>query len=74
MISLPNRTGQSGTDGGVARGPNADEAKAAGADLVGAEIFAAKINAGEMNFRALRGHAGLMGVVGRSSVSAMPAA
>jgi hypothetical protein len=48
-----------------ARGPKAEEAKAAGADVVGAEDLAEKINAGEMNFERCVATPDMMGVVGR---------
>src|SRR3954462_5183243 len=50
MIALPNGTGKSVRVAVFARGAKADEAKAAGADLVGAEDLAEKITAGEMGF------------------------
>ena len=65
MIELPNGTGKSVRVAVFARGPKADEAKAAGADLVGAEDLAEKINAGEMNFERCIATPDLMGVVGR---------
>jgi large subunit ribosomal protein L1 len=65
MISLPNGTGKSVRVAVFARGPKADEAKAAGADLVGAEDLAEKINAGEMNFERCIATPDMMGVVGR---------
>ena len=57
MIELPNGTGKSVRVAVFARGAKAEEAKAAGADLVGAEDLAEKINAGEIEFRALHRHA-----------------
>ena len=65
MIELPNGTGKSVRVAVFARGAKADEAKAAGADLVGAEDLAEKINAGEMNFERCVATPDMMGVVGR---------
>jgi large subunit ribosomal protein L1 len=65
MVELPNGTGKSVRVAVFARGPKADEAKAAGADLVGAEDLAEKINAGEMNFERCIATPDMMGVVGR---------
>jgi large subunit ribosomal protein L1 len=65
MVELPNGTGKSVRVAVFARGPEAEEAKAAGADLVGAEDLAEKINAGEMNFERCIATPDMMGVVGR---------
>ena len=65
MIELPNGTGKSVRVAVFARGAKADEAKAAGADVVGAEDLAEKINAGEMNFERCIATPDMMGVVGR---------
>src|SRR6202790_2118199 len=65
MIELPNGTGKSVRVAVFARGPKAEEAKAAGADLVGAEDLAEKINAGEINFERCVATPDMMGVVGR---------
>ncbi len=50
MVSLPSGTGATVRVAVFARDAKADEAKAAGADIVGAEDLADKIKAGEMNF------------------------
>jgi large subunit ribosomal protein L1 len=65
MIALPNGTGKSVRVAVFARGAKAEEAKAAGADLVGAEDLAEKITAGEMNFERCVATPDMMGVVGR---------
>ena len=59
MIELPNGTGK------FARAAKAEEAKAAGADVVGAEDLAEKINGGEINFERCIATPDMMGVVGR---------
>ena len=65
VVNLPNGTGKTVRVAVFARGAKADEAKAAGADLVGAEDLAEKINAGEMNFERCVATPDMMGVVGR---------
>jgi large subunit ribosomal protein L1 len=65
MIELPNGTGKSVRVAVFARGPKAEEAKAAGADVVGAEDLAEKINGGEINFERCIATPDMMGVVGR---------
>ena len=50
LISLPNGTGKTLRVGVFARGPKAEEAQAAGADVVGAEDLAEKVQAGEIDF------------------------
>ena len=50
VVTLPNGTGRSVRVGVFARGPKADEAKAAGADVVGAEDLVEKVNAGQIDF------------------------
>src|SRR5215468_5185436 len=65
MIELPNGTGKSVRVAVFARGPKAEEAKTAGADLVGAEDLAEKINGGEINFDRCVATPDMMGVVGR---------
>jgi large subunit ribosomal protein L1 len=65
LISLPNGTGKTLRIGVFARGPRAEEALAAGADVVGAEDLAEKIQAGEINFDRCIATPDMMGVVGR---------
>jgi large subunit ribosomal protein L1 len=48
VVTLPNGSGRSQRVAVFARGPKADEAKAAGADLVGAEDLVEKVNAGNI--------------------------
>jgi large subunit ribosomal protein L1 len=65
MVSLPNGTGKTVRVAVFAKGAKADEALAAGADIVGAEDLAEKIQAGEMNFDRCIAAPDMMGVVGR---------
>ena len=65
LTSLPNGTGKTVRVGVFARGAKADEANAAGADVVGAEDLAEKIQAGEINFDRCIATPDMMGVVGR---------
>src|ERR1700756_1788417 len=65
LISLPHGTGKTLRVGVFARGPKAEEATAAGADVVGAEDLAEKIQAGEINFDRCIATPDMMGVVGR---------
>src|SRR5471030_3295904 len=50
LTSLPNGTGRTVRVGVFARGAKAEEAQAAGADVVGAEDLAEKIQAGTIEF------------------------
>src|SRR5579864_688488 len=50
VVSLPNGTGRTLRVAVFAKGAKADEAKAAGADIVGAEDLVATVNGGEINF------------------------
>src|SRR6201992_3407636 len=50
LTSLPNGTGKTVRVGVFARGAKADEATAAGADVVGAEDLMEKVQAGDINF------------------------
>jgi large subunit ribosomal protein L1 len=65
LTSLPNGTGKTVRVGVFARGPKAEEASQAGADVVGAEDLAEKIQAGEINFDRCIATPDMMGVVGR---------
>src|SRR3954465_747023 len=50
VVTLPNGTGRSQRVAVFARGPKADEAKAAGADVVGAEDLVEKVQGGNVDF------------------------
>ncbi|TWB34306.1 large subunit ribosomal protein L1 [Nitrospirillum pindoramense] len=65
MVQLPNGTGKTVRVAVFARGAKADEALAAGAELVGAEDLADKIQAGEMNFDRCIATPDMMALVGR---------
>jgi large subunit ribosomal protein L1 len=65
LVSLPNGTGKAVRVAVFARGPKAEEAQAAGADVVGAEDLAEKIQAGEINFDRCIATPDMMAVVGR---------
>jgi large subunit ribosomal protein L1 len=64
LTSLPNGTGKTVRVGVFARSAKADEAIAAGADVVGAEDLAEKIQAGEINFDRCIATPDMMGVAG----------
>ncbi|MFV0322718.1 MAG: 50S ribosomal protein L1 [Alphaproteobacteria bacterium] len=64
-VAMPNGTGKTVRVAVFARDEKAEEAKAAGADLVGAEDLAEKIQAGEINFDRCIATPDMMGVVGR---------
>jgi large subunit ribosomal protein L1 len=65
LTSLPNGTGKTVRVGVFARGAKADEATAAGADVVGAEDLAEKVQAGDIAFDRCIATPDMMGVVGR---------
>ena len=65
VVVLPNGTGRTQRVGVFARGAKADEAKAAGADVVGAEDLVEKVNGGEINFDRCIATPDLMPLVGR---------
>jgi large subunit ribosomal protein L1 len=62
---MPNGTGKTMRVAVFARDAKADEAKEAGADLVGAEELAEAIQGGESNFDRVIASPDMMGVVGR---------
>ena len=65
LLSLPNGTGKTLRVGVFARGPKAEEARAAGADVVGAEDLAEKCQAGEFGFARCIAPPDMMALVGR---------
>jgi large subunit ribosomal protein L1 len=65
LTNLPNGTGKTVRVGVFARGAKADEATAAGADVVGAEDLMEKVQAGEINFDRCIATPDMMGIVGR---------
>jgi large subunit ribosomal protein L1 len=65
LTNLPNGTGKTVRVGVFARGAKAEEAIAAGADVVGAEDLAERIQAGEIAFDRCIATPDMMGVVGR---------
>lgn len=64
-IILPHGTGKKIRVAVFAKGPKAEEAKAAGADFVGAEDLAAKIEGGFLDFDRVIAHPEMMAVVGK---------
>ena len=65
VVAMPNGTGKSMRVAVFAKDAKADEAKAAGADLVGAEDLAEAIQNGEAGFDRVIATPDMMGVVGR---------
>src|SRR6266849_8829111 len=65
VVNLPNGSGRSMRVAVFARGAKADEAKAAGADVVGAEDLVEKVNAGNIDFDRCIATPDLMPLVGR---------
>jgi large subunit ribosomal protein L1 len=65
VVNLPNGTGRTQRVGVFARGAKADEARAAGADVVGAEDLVEKVNAGNIDFDRCIATPDMMGLVGR---------
>jgi large subunit ribosomal protein L1 len=65
VCNLPNGSGRTVRVAVFARGAKADEATAAGADIVGAEDLVERINAGNIDFDRCIATPDLMGLVGR---------
>jgi len=65
VCNLPNGSGRTARVAVFARGPKAEEAKAAGADLVGAEDLVELVSKGTINFDRCIATPDMMGLVGR---------
>lgn len=65
VVSLPSGTGRDVRVAVFARGDKAEEAKAAGADIVGAEELVEKVQAGEIDFDRCIATPDMMPLVGR---------
>ncbi|WP_425080255.1 50S ribosomal protein L1 [Ruegeria denitrificans] len=65
VVGLPNGTGKAMRVAVFARGPKADEAKEAGADIVGAEDLMESIQAGSIDFDRCIATPDMMPIVGR---------
>jgi large subunit ribosomal protein L1 len=65
VVLLPHGTGKSLRVAVFAKGPKAEAAKAAGADIVGAEDLAEKVQAGQIDFDRCIATPDMMGVVGK---------
>src|SRR6202167_1334901 len=65
VVSLPNGTGRKLRVAVFAKGPKADEALKAGADIGGAEDLAEKVQRGEIDFERCIATPDMMGIVGR---------
>ena len=63
-VVMPNGTGKTKRVAVFAQGPKAEEAKAAGADIVGMDDLAADIKAGNMNFDVVIASPDTMRIVG----------
>ena len=65
VVSLPKGTGKNVRVAVFAKGAEADEAKAAGADVVGAEDLMEAVQGGQIDFDRVIATPDMMGVVGR---------
>jgi len=65
VVSLPNGTGKSVRVAVFARGPKADEAKEAGADVIGAEDLMETVQGGTIDFDRCIATPDMMPIVGR---------
>jgi large subunit ribosomal protein L1 len=65
VVNLPNGTGRTLRVAVFAKGAKADEAKKAGADVVGAEDLVEQVNKGEINFDRCIATPDMMPLVGR---------
>ncbi|MBM3510536.1 MAG: 50S ribosomal protein L1 [Alphaproteobacteria bacterium] len=65
IVNLPNGTGKTLRIAVFAKGAKAEEAKAAGADIVGAEDLAEKVQGGVIEFDRCIASPDMMGIVGR---------
>ncbi len=65
VVALPNGTGRTQRVAVFAKGAKAEEARKAGADIVGAEDLAEIVGKGEINFDRCIATPDMMGIVGR---------
>ena len=65
VVALPHGSGRTARVAVFAKGAKADEAKKAGADIVGAEDLAEQVGKGEINFDKCIATPDMMGIVGR---------
>lgn len=65
VVTLPHGTGKTYRVAVFARGPKAEEAKQAGAELVGAEELIEQIEKGQINFDRCIATPDMMGLIGR---------
>ena len=65
VCNLPKGSGRTGRVAVFARGPKAEEAQAAGADIVGAEDLVEEVQKGNINFDRCIATPDMMGLVGR---------